>query len=58
MTVATQYLTGMSQDWLDDTLAFSVVDAKDVAGVLNLRTRIDFKKFEKIAGPRESEVGS
>jgi len=40
LTVATQYWNGLSQDWLDDVADFQVVDTKDVAGVLNLNTRV------------------
>ncbi len=44
VTVATQHADGLSQDWLDDVLDFSVVDTRDVAGVLNLNTHIEFKR--------------
>ena len=40
LTVAVQYWNGLSQDWLDDVLEFRVEDTKDVAGVLNLNTRV------------------
>ena len=40
LTVAVQYWNGLSQDWLDDVLDFRVEDTKDVAGVLNLNTRV------------------
>ena len=40
LTVATQYWNGLSQDWLDDVADFQVIDTKDVAGVLNLNTRV------------------
>ncbi|MGH9613400.1 MAG: ABC transporter ATP-binding protein [Bryobacteraceae bacterium] len=43
LTVATQYWNGLSQDWLDDTVSFRVVDAKDVAGVLHLETRVTYR---------------
>jgi lipopolysaccharide transport system ATP-binding protein len=46
LTVATQYPNGLSQDWLDDAFAFSVIDPKDVAGVLNMKTRVEFTRFE------------
>ena len=45
LTVATQYWNGLSQDWLDDVLDFQVVDTKDVAGVLNLNTRVHYRKL-------------
>ena len=55
LTVATQYRNGLSQDWLDDVLDFRVVDTKDVAGVLNLNTRV---RYRKSAADREgSGVG-
>jgi homopolymeric O-antigen transport system ATP-binding protein len=44
LTVATQYWNGLSQDWLDDVLDFQVVDTKDIAGVLNLNTRVRFRR--------------
>ena len=40
LTVATQHWDGRSQDWLDEVMDFQVIDTKDVAGVLNLNTRI------------------
>ena len=44
LTVATQHWNGLSQDWLDDVLDFQVIDTKDVAGVLNLNTRVHHKR--------------
>ena len=44
LTVATQNWDGTSQDWLDDVLAFRVVDAKERAGVANLRTEISWRR--------------
>ena len=44
LTVAMQHPEGLSQDWLDDVTGFSVVDTRDVAGVLNLNTRIQFQR--------------
>jgi lipopolysaccharide transport system ATP-binding protein len=44
LTVATQYPEGYSQDWLDDVIQFSVVDDKDVAGVANFETRIEWRR--------------
>jgi len=52
LTVATQYWNGLSQDWLDDVLELRVVDTKDVAGVLNLNTKV---RFQKIAANSEGE---
>jgi lipopolysaccharide transport system ATP-binding protein len=48
LTVATQYWNGLSQDWLDDLTDFRVVDTKDVAGVLNLNTRVRYQKLTEI----------
>jgi lipopolysaccharide transport system ATP-binding protein len=48
LTVATQYWNGLSQDWLDDLTDFRVVDTKDVAGVLNLNTRVRHQKLSKV----------
>ena len=45
LTVATQYPEGFSQDWVDDALSFSVVDARDVAGLANLRTRVNWRRI-------------
>ncbi len=45
LTVATQYWDGASQDWLDDVLAFRVVDARDRAGVAGLTTEIEWKRL-------------
>src|SRR5258708_35993327 len=55
LTVATQYWNGLSQDWLDDLTDFRVVDTKDVAGVLNLNTRVRYQKLSKVPA---GEAGS
>ena len=44
LTVALQYWDGRSQDWLDDVVDFQVIDTKDVAGVLNLNTRVAHRR--------------
>jgi len=44
LTAATQYWDGSSQDWLDDVIAFSVVDQRDVAGFAHLKTNIEWRK--------------
>ena len=51
LTVATQYWSGLSQDWLDDVLDFQVVDTKDVAGVLNLNTRVRHQRLSSQSAP-------
>jgi lipopolysaccharide transport system ATP-binding protein len=45
LTVATQYREGFSQDWLDDVLSFSVVDARDVAGLANFKTKVNWRRI-------------
>jgi homopolymeric O-antigen transport system ATP-binding protein len=52
LTVAVQYWNGLSQDWLDDVLDFRVEDTRDVAGVLNLNTRV---RHQKIVAARSLE---
>ena len=44
LTVATQNADGSSHDWLDDVLAFEVVDAHALAGVANLRAQIAWQR--------------
>jgi len=55
LTVAVQYWNGLSQDWLDDVLEFRVEDTKDVAGVLNLNTRV---RHQKVASSSKHEQSS
>ena len=43
LTVATQNADGSSHDWLDDAIAFDVVDARVAAGVANLRAKIEWR---------------
>ena len=43
LTVATQNADGTSHDWLDDAIAFEVVDARLAAGVANLRARVSWR---------------
>lgn len=45
LTVATQYREGYSQDWLDDVIAFSVLDARDVAGFANFKTKVSWRRI-------------
>jgi len=40
LTVATQNADGSSHDWLDDAVAFDVVDTRAAAGVTNLRAQV------------------
>ncbi|MBL8214739.1 MAG: ABC transporter ATP-binding protein [Bryobacterales bacterium] len=44
LTVATQHADGASQDWLDDAVSFTVVDPKEIAGVVDLRADVRFRK--------------
>ncbi len=43
LTVATQDADGSSQDWLDDAIAFEVIDPRAAAGVANLRAQISWR---------------
>lgn len=43
LTVATQNADGTSHDWLDDAIAFDVVDTRHAAGVANLRAEIEWR---------------
>jgi ABC-type polysaccharide/polyol phosphate transport system ATPase subunit len=43
LTVATQNADGTSHDWLDDAIAFEVVDTRVAAGVANLRAKVEWK---------------
>ena len=43
LTVATQNADGTSHDWLDDAIAFDVVDRRVAAGVANLRAKIEWR---------------
>ena len=43
LTVATQDADGSSHDWLDDTIAFDVVDTRVAAGVANLRAKVAWR---------------
>lgn len=43
LTVATQGPDGSSHDWLDDTIAFDVVDPRVAAGVANLRAKVAWR---------------
>jgi hypothetical protein len=56
LTVAVQYWNGLSQDWLDDVLDFRVEDTKDVAGVLNLNTRVRHHRLVSASKPERSHA--
>jgi lipopolysaccharide transport system ATP-binding protein len=56
VTVAMQYWDGLSQDWLDDVLDFRVEDTKDVAGVLNLNTRVRHQKLVALPNREPSSL--
>ncbi|MCC6390642.1 MAG: ABC transporter ATP-binding protein [Bryobacterales bacterium] len=47
LTVATQHADGPSQDWLDDVVSFTVVDPKEIAGVVDLQAKIEWRKEPK-----------
>ena len=44
VTVAMQHADGASQDWLDDVLSFTVADAKEIAGLVDLQAGIRWRK--------------
>lgn len=44
VTVAMQHADGTSMDWLDDVISFSVADPKEIAGVVDLQARIEWRK--------------
>jgi hypothetical protein len=44
LTVATQSADGSSHDWLDDAIAFDVVDSRVAAGVANLRAEVAWRR--------------
>jgi len=56
VTVAVQYWNGLSQDWLDDVIEFRVEDTKDVAGVLNLNTRVRHQKLAPVSNHERSHA--
>jgi lipopolysaccharide transport system ATP-binding protein len=43
LTAATQSADGSSYDWLDDAIAFEVVDTRVAAGVANLRAEVEWR---------------
>jgi lipopolysaccharide transport system ATP-binding protein len=43
LTVATQNADGTSHDWLDDAIAFDVMDTRIAAGVANLRAKVEWR---------------
>jgi lipopolysaccharide transport system ATP-binding protein len=43
LTVATQSADGASHDWLDDAIAFEVIDTRVAAGVANLRAEVAWR---------------
>ena len=53
LTVATQHKDGRSQDWLDDLIAFTVIDKRDVAGLANFKTTV---KWTRIPADERSEA--
>jgi ABC-type polysaccharide/polyol phosphate transport system ATPase subunit len=52
LTVATQSADGSSHDWLDDAIAFDVVDSRLAAGVANLRAAVEWRAIRP--APQES----
>jgi lipopolysaccharide transport system ATP-binding protein len=52
LTVATQNSDGSSHDWVDDAIAFEVIDSKSAAGVANLRAEVMWTKQRQELGSR------
>ncbi|MBI4874647.1 MAG: ABC transporter ATP-binding protein [Acidobacteria bacterium] len=44
LTAATQHWDGSSQDWLDDVLAFTVADPRDIAGLTDLNAQVVWRR--------------
>jgi hypothetical protein len=44
LTVATQHWDGTSQDWRDDHLSFTVHDTRGLAGLADLRTKVEWRR--------------
>ncbi len=44
LTVATQHQDGTSQDWIDDRMSITVIDSKDVAGVIHWPVEVGWTK--------------
>ena len=55
LTVASQNFDGISQDWRDDALSFSVANPKEIAGLVELETAIQCRR---IVDAPPSTVGS
>jgi hypothetical protein len=49
LTVATQNADGSSHDWLDDAVAFEVVDTRTAAGVANLRAQVAWRVLRHVS---------
>jgi ABC-type molybdate transport system ATPase subunit len=45
LTVATQHWDGASQDWRDEVLQFTVVDARDIAGLADLHAQVAWRRL-------------
>ena len=44
LTVASQYPDGASQDWIDDATTFTVIDEKEVAGMIHWPAQIEWRR--------------
>ncbi len=53
LTVATQHPSGHSHDWLDDAIAFRVLDARTRAGVANLPVEVSVRAEKAAETPAE-----
>ena len=50
LTVALQHENGQSMDWRDDCLTFTVTDARDLAGVADLKAKIEIENHHAHSG--------
>ncbi len=55
LTTATHTVDGASHDWLDDVLAFRVIDSRHTAGLANLHARV---AVQKRSSPAYTAAGS
>lgn len=54
ITVALQHENGQSKDWLDDVITFTVSDTRELAGVADLKARIEVEHHHHDAHFRDS----
>lgn len=54
VTVATQHADGSSQDWHDDVLSFTVIDDREIAGLVALPTVIRWERLPSGKNPSDT----